>query len=94
MQIEQVVEQLASQLDLRPSLGGKAVVLRVAGKDYALRRIAGSASSIIIEGGEELTHDDSLSGPPSTVPGGPEGEGVEPAPPAEVQAEMDERQHR
>ena len=90
MHIEQFEEYLKTQLELRPSSIAKEVLLRIAGRDYAVRGIYAGTSHIIIEGGEDVTSEATAQGH-MAAPAGPEGEGVEPAPPKEIQEEMDER---
>jgi hypothetical protein len=81
MQLEQLGEHLQTQLKRCAALVETEVVLRVAGRDYVIRGIYAGASAIVIEGGAEVTMDSVSQERMSVPPGGPEGEGVEPAPP-------------
>jgi hypothetical protein len=94
MHIEQLGESLQTQRERCAAPVGTEVILRVAGRDYAIRGVYADTSSIIIEAGEEVTADGISQGRMSMPPGGPEGEGVEPAPPVEIQAKMHERRRR
>jgi hypothetical protein len=82
MNAEQLLAALQRQLARRPSPAGHEVVLRAGGRDYAIRSMDASRSSVILEGGEEIIHEDARPGI-GEVPGGPEGEGVEPPAPGE-----------
>jgi hypothetical protein len=50
MQAEHIVEHLTPQV-------GKEVVLRVAGREYAIRSIYDTSAAVIIEAGELITAD-------------------------------------
>jgi hypothetical protein len=84
VQLEQLGEHLQAQLKRCAAPAETEVVLRVAGRDYVIRGIYTGTSAIIIEGGEEVIMDSASQERMSVPPGGPEGEGVEPAPPGDI----------
>jgi hypothetical protein len=84
MKAKAILAYLKTQLEGGDSPFEKEVLLRVAGRDYAIRSIDASTSAILLEGGEEVTYADTLAGGRAEGPGGPEGEGVEPAPPGRL----------
>jgi hypothetical protein len=88
MQAKELVAYLKTQFEQGLSPFEKEVVVRLAGRDYAIRNIDTSTSAIVLEGGEAIIHEDSLQGDMAEGPGGPEGEGIEPAPPEVGQAIM------
>jgi hypothetical protein len=88
MTVKDIAECINTQRTPGRATLEKEVVLRVAGKDYAIRRIDASTATIVLEGGEEVIHEDSLERDLPQSPGGQEGEGVEPAPPAVGQVIM------
>jgi hypothetical protein len=85
MSLDDLIAALNTHRPPSPTPGQPEVVLRIAGRDYSIRGIYASTAHVIIEGGEEVTP--ATAGPErlATVPEGPEGEGVEPAPPADRQ---------
>jgi hypothetical protein len=85
MSLDDLVAALHTHRPHDPTPGRPEVVLRIAGKDYTIRGIYASTAHVIIEGGEEMTP--AALSPERLVaaPGGPEGEGGEPAPPADRQ---------
>jgi hypothetical protein len=88
MKAKDIVAHLNTQLGQSRSALEKEVVVRIGGQDYAIRGIDASTAAVILEGGAEVTHEDTLSGGSFEGPGGPEGEGVEPPPPEIGQAIM------
>jgi hypothetical protein len=88
MTVKEIAECVRTQLEQGRVPFEKEVVLRVGGRDYAVRGVDTSTSAIVLEGGEAVVHEDSLQGDMAEGPGGPEGEGVEPAPPEVGQAIM------
>ena len=81
MQAQDIVEHLKTQ-------SGKNVVVRVAGKEHAIRGIYEVEAAVVIEAGEMTATEAFPTDTPSglgEVPGGPEGEGVEPPPPGQPQ---------
>jgi hypothetical protein len=81
MKAKHLLEYLETQSERsEATLFEKEVVVRVGGREYAIRRVDASTSTIVLEGGEELIQEDTLPGR-GDVPGGPEGEGIEPPPP-------------
>jgi hypothetical protein len=85
MKAKQLLEYVNTQLEQGHSPLEKEVVLRVAGRDYAIRSLDASTSAIILEGGEEVIHEDTLPGI-AEASGKPKGEGIEPPPPEKLQA--------
>jgi hypothetical protein len=77
MKVRHIVDYVKQQSDSDASLFEKEVVLRVGGRDYAIRSIDTSTSDIVLWGGEEIIHEDTRPGI-GDVPGGPEGKGVAP----------------
>jgi hypothetical protein len=80
MKAKHILEYLETQSENSATLFEKEVMVRVGGREYAIRRVDASRSAIVLEGGEEIIHEDTRPGL-GNVPGGPEGEGVEPPPP-------------
>jgi hypothetical protein len=81
MKAKHLLEYLETQSERsEATLFEKEVVVRVGGREYAIRRVDASTSAIVLEGGEELIQEDTLPGR-GDVPSGPEGEGIEPPPP-------------
>ena len=78
MKVKQILAYLKQQSDRSASLFEQEVVLRVEGRDYAIRSIDSSTSAVVFWGGEELIHENTLPGV-GDVPGGSEEAGVEPA---------------
>lgn len=78
MKVKQMLAYLKQQSDRSASLFEQEVVLRVDGRDYAIRSIDSSTSAVVFWGGEEIIHEDTQPGVVD-VPGGSEGAGVEPA---------------
>jgi hypothetical protein len=78
MKVKQILEYLKQQADRSASLFEQEVVLRVEGRDYAIRSIDTSTSAVVLWGGEEIIHEDTRPGVVD-MPGGSEGAGVEPA---------------
>ena len=85
MSLDDLIAALNTHRPPSPTPGQPEVVLRIAGRDYTIRGIYASTAHVIIEGGEEVTPATSAPERLAAVPGGPEGEGVEPAPPADRQ---------
>ena len=77
MKVRHIVDHVKQQIDSGAALWEKEVVLRVGGRDYAIRSIDTSTSDIVLWGGEEIIHEDTRPGV-GGVPGGPVAEGVEP----------------
>jgi len=88
MQAKEILAFLKTQLEEGHTPFEKNVVVRLGGRDYAMRSIDASTADIILEVGEPVLHDDSLPGERAAGPGGPEGEGVEPPPPKAGQSIM------
>jgi hypothetical protein len=88
MQTKEILACLKTEIEQGLSPFEKDVMVRIAGRDYAIRRIDTSTSAIVLEAGEEVLHEDSLQGDRAAGPGGPEGEGIEPSPPETGQSIM------
>jgi hypothetical protein len=80
MKVKQILEYLKQQSQGGTSLFEKEMVVRIEGREYAIRSIDASTSDVVLWGGEEIIHEDTRPGL-GDVPGGPEGEGIEPPPP-------------
>ena len=77
MKVRQILEYLKQQSESSASLFEQEVVLRVEGRDYAIRSIDTSTSDLVLWGGEEIIHADTRPGI-GDAPGGSEGRGIEP----------------
>jgi hypothetical protein len=89
MKVRQMLEYLKQQSEGSASLFEKEVMLRVEGREYAIRSIDTSTSDLVLWGGEEIIHEDTRPGI-GDMPGGLEGEGVEPEPPGEALREAEQ----
>ena len=88
MKAKEIVAHLKTQLEQGRSPFEKEVVVRLAGRDYAVRSIDASTAAVVLEGGDEILQDDMLPGTPARGPGDPEEEGGAPPPPAIGQSIM------
>ena len=85
MQLDDIIASLNTHRPSRPTPGQPEVVLRIAGRAYTVRGMYASTAHVIIEGDEEVASAALSPEHLTAVPGGPEGEGVEPTPPADRQ---------
>jgi len=88
MKAKEILAQLKTELEEGHTPFEKEVMVRMAERDYAIRSIDTSTAAIVLEVGEEVILEDTRAGDTTEGPGGPEGEGVEPPPPAVGQAIM------
>jgi hypothetical protein len=77
MKVRQILEYLKQQSESSASLFEQEVVLRIEGRDYAIRSMDTSTSDIVLWGGEEIIHEDTRPGI-GDAPGESEGKVVEP----------------
>ena len=68
MNARELFAQLKTQLDQGRSPLEQEVVVRLAGRDYTVRSIDVSTAALVLEGGAEVIHDDTLPGPSGAVP--------------------------
>jgi hypothetical protein len=68
MQTKKLLQCLKTQIAQGIAPFEKEIVLRIAGRDYAVRSIDTSTAPMIFEAGEEIIHDDTLAGASGAVP--------------------------
>ena len=68
MKAREIFAQLQTQLVQEHSPLEKEVVVRLAGRDYTVRSIDVSTAALVLQGGEEITHEDTLPGTSGAVP--------------------------
>ena len=68
MKATELFAQLQTQREQGRSPFEKEVVVRLAGRDYTVRSIDVCTAAFVLEGGEEITHEDTLPGTSGAVP--------------------------